>query len=205
MAVIRQQTQVFNKPVGVRRINTGEAELWETIKAEADEFTRRAYNDAAENAQKVGGEMGMAADAASITTLDPLTGKPKAMATPEGMGSIAEKAYRNVITQRYEDSIKDEMNIRAQELALKYQYRPEDYATAMSQHIASMSENADGMYKTFIEVHGSKQLASNKLSLQKELRDKVRLDAGNSIIEKSKAAVQTVTDFGKAGNITALE
>ena len=64
MAVIRQQTQVFNKPVGVRRINTGEAELWETIKAEADEFTRRAYNDAAENAQKVGGEMGMAADAA---------------------------------------------------------------------------------------------------------------------------------------------
>ena len=205
MAVIRQQTQVFNKPVGVRRINTGEAELWETIKAEADEYTRRAYNDAAENAQKVGGEMGMAADAASITTLDPLTGKPKAMATPEGMGSIAEKAYRNVITQRYEDSIKDEMNIRAQELALKYQYRPEDYATAMSQHIASMSENADGMYKTFIEVHGSKQLASNKLSLQKELRDKVRLDAGNSIIEKSKAAVQTVTDFGKAGNITALE
>ena len=205
MAVIRQQTQVFNKPVGVRRINTGEAELWETIKAEADEFTRRAYNDAAENAQKVGGEMGMAADAASITTLDPLTGKPKAMATPEGMGSIAEKAYRNVITQRYEDSIKDEMSIRAQELALRYQYKPEEYATAMSQHIASMSENADGMYKTFIEVHGSKQLASNKLSLQKELRDKVRLDAGNSIIEKSKAAVQTVTDFGKAGNITALE
>lgn len=205
MAVIRQQTQVFNKPVGVRRINTGEAELWETIKDQADEFTRRAYNDAAENAQRVGGEMAMGADESSITTLDPLTGKPKAMATPEGMGSIAEKAYRNVITQRYEDSIKDEMNIRAQELALKYQYKPEDYAVAMSQHIAAMSENADGMYKTFIEVHGSKQLASNKLSLQKELRDKVRLDAGNSIIEKSKAAVQTVTDFGKAGNITALE
>mgnify|MGYP000547584139 CR=1 FL=1 len=31
MAVIRQQTQVFNKPVGVRRINTGEAELWEQV------------------------------------------------------------------------------------------------------------------------------------------------------------------------------
>jgi hypothetical protein len=205
MAVIRQQTQVFNKPVGVRRINTGEAELWETIKKQADEFTRRAYNDAAENAQKVGGEMAMGADVSSITTLDPLTGRPKAMETPEGMGSIAEKAYRNVITQRYEDSIKDEMNIRAQELALRYQYKPEEYAVAMSQHIASMAENADGMYKTFIEVHGSKQLASNKLSLQKELRDKVRLDAGNSIIQKSKAAVQTVTDFGKAGNITALE
>ena len=204
MAVIRQQAQVFNKPVGVRRINTGEAELWETIKAEADEFTRRAYNDAAENAQTVGGEIAMGVDTNSITTLDPLTGKPKAMATPEGMGSIAEKAYRNVITQRYEDSIKDEMNIRAQELALKYQYRPEDYAVAMSQHIASMSENADGMYKTFIEVHGSKQLASNKLSLQTELRDKVRLDAGNSIIKKGTTAIQTVTDYGKAGNFVEM-
>ena len=83
MAVIRQQTQVFNKPVGVRRINTGEAELWETIKAEADEFTRRAYNDAAENAQTVGAETAMGVDVSSITTLDPLTGRPKAMATPE--------------------------------------------------------------------------------------------------------------------------
>ena len=204
MAVIRQQTQVFNKPVGIRRINTGEAELWETIKAEADEFSRRAYNDAAENAQTVGAETAMGVEVSSITTLDPLTGRPKAMATPEGMGSIAEKAYRNVITQRYEDSIKDEMNIRAQELALKYQYKPEDYAVAMSQHIASMSENADGMYKTFIQVHGSKQLASNKLSLQKELRDKVRLDAGNSIIKKGTAAVETVTDYGKAGNFEEM-
>jgi len=204
MAVIRQQTQVFNKPVGVRRINTGEAELWETIKAEADEFTRRAYNDAAENAQTVGAETAMGVDVSSITTLDPLTGRPKAMATPEGMGSIAEKAYRNVITQRYEDSIKDEMNIRAQELALRYQYKPEEYAVAMSQHIAAMSENADGMYKTFIEVHGSKQLASNKLSLQKELRDKVRLDAGNSIIKKGTAAVEAVTDYGKAGNLEEM-
>ncbi len=204
MAVIRQQTQVFNKPVGVRRINTGEAELWETIKAEADEFTRRAYNDAAENAQTVGAETAMGVDVSSITTLDPLTGRPKAMVTPEGMGSIAEKAYRNVITQRYEDSIKDEMNIRAQELALRYQYKPEEYAVAMSQHIASMAENADGMYKTFIEVHGSKQLASNKLSLQTELRDKVRLDAGNSIIKKGTAAVEVVTDYGKAGNFEEM-
>ena len=38
MAVIRQKTQVFNKPVGVRRINTGEAEMWEQISQQADQL-----------------------------------------------------------------------------------------------------------------------------------------------------------------------
>ena len=74
MAVIRQQTQVFNKPVGVRRVNTGEAELWETIRAEANEFTRRAYNDAAQNAQKVGAEIAEGVELEGITTLNPITG-----------------------------------------------------------------------------------------------------------------------------------
>tara|TARA_R110000787_G_scaffold105458_2_gene212865 strand:- start:43 stop:3213 length:3171 start_codon:yes stop_codon:yes gene_type:complete len=205
MAVIRQQTQVFNKPVGVRRINTGEAELWETIKAEADEFTRRAYNDAAEKAQTTGAETALGVDLEGITTIDPLTGKPKAIVAPKGMGSIAQKAYQNVITQRYEDSIKDEMSIRAAEIALKYQYKPEEYATAMSQHIAAMSENADGMYASFIRDYGGKQLASNKLSLQTELREKVRTDAGNSIILKGKASVQSITDLGFARNIVDME
>ena len=205
MAVIRQQTQVFNKPVGIRRINTGEAELWETIKAEADEFSRRAYNDAAEKAQTTGAETALGVDLEGITTIDPLTGKPKAIVAPKGMGSIAQKAYQNVITQRYEDSIKDEMSIRAAEIALKYQYKPEEYATAMSQHIAAMSENADGMYASFIRDYGGKQLAANKLSLQTELREKVRTDAGNSIILKGKASVQSITDLGFARNIVDME
>ena len=54
MAVIRQQTQVFNKPVGVRRINTGEAELWEQVAATADEFRNRAYKKAAVDAEQAG-------------------------------------------------------------------------------------------------------------------------------------------------------
>ena len=205
MAVIRQQTQVFNKPVGVRRVDTGEAELWQAIKTQADEFSRRAYNDAAEKAQTRGAEAALGINLNNVTTLDPITGKPKALETPEGMGSIAEKAYKNVIIQRYEDSIKDEMSIRASELALKYEYNPEGYATAMSQHIAAMAENADGMYGTFIRDYGAKNLASNKLALQTNLRSKVRSNAGNSIISKGKAAVQTISDLGFARDVAGME
>ena len=31
MAVVRQTQRVFNKPIGVTRMNTGEAELWQTV------------------------------------------------------------------------------------------------------------------------------------------------------------------------------
>ncbi len=59
MAVIRQQTQVFNKPVGVRRIDTGEAELWEQVAATANEFSERAYKKDVIAARQAGAEEAM--------------------------------------------------------------------------------------------------------------------------------------------------
>jgi len=170
MAVIRQQTQVFNKPVGVRRINTGEAELWETIKAEADEFTRRAYNDAAENAQKVGKETALGVDIDTVTTINPITGKPEAFDSPEGFGKFATDAYQKVITARYQDSIDTEMDVKAKELGLKYEFDPKGYETAMSQYISSMAENAEGSYKQYIAATGAKKLAYEKLNVQNRTR-----------------------------------
>ena len=184
MAVIRQQTQVFNKPVGVRRINTGEAELWETIKAEADEFTRRAYNDAAQNAQKVGAEIAEGVELEGITTLNPITGKPEAFEAPEGMGKFAIDAYQKVINARYEDSISTEMDIKARELGAKYEYDPKGYETAMSQYISAMAENAEGQYKQYITTTGSKKLAYEKLNVQDRTRKHHRLLETEYIIQK---------------------
>lgn len=184
MAVIRQQTQVFNKPVGVRRINTGEAELWETIRAEANEFTRRAYNDAAQNAQKVGAEIAEGVELEGITTLNPITGKPEAFEAPEGMGKFAIDAYQKVINARYEDSISTEMEIKARELGVKYEYDPKGYETAMSQYISAMAENAEGQYKQYITTTGSKKLAYEKLNVQDRTRKHHRLLETEYIIKK---------------------
>ena len=76
MAVIRQQTQVFNKPVGVRRVNTGEAELWEQVAAQADEFRNRAYKKAAVEAEQAGKMKAMSVDSGDIVAIDPETNQP---------------------------------------------------------------------------------------------------------------------------------
>mgnify|MGYP003634306010 FL=1 len=170
MAVIRQRTQVFNKPVGVRRVNTGEPELWESIKSEADEFTRRAYNKAAENAQKVGSETALGVDVESIKTINPITGKPEAFDAPEGFGKLAIDAYQKVITARYQDSISTEMEVKARELGIKYEYDSKGYEIAMSQYISSMAENAEGSYKQFVTTTGTEKLAYEKLNIQTRTR-----------------------------------
>jgi len=211
MAVIRQQTQVFNKPVGVRRVNTGEAELWETIKNQADEFTRRAYNDAAENAQKVGAEIAEGVELEGITTLNPITGKPEAFEAPEGMGKFAIDAYQKVINARYEDSISTEMDIKARELGAKYEFDPKGYETAMSQYIQSMAENAEGQYKQYITTTGTEKLAYEKLNVQDRTRKHFRrLETENIAkqLDLAKSRVYNVAlngNFEKANNITARE
>jgi len=200
MAVIRQQTQVFNKPVGVRRINTGEAELWQTIKAEADEFSRRAYIDAAEKAKKIGAQTAFDVEAMGITTIDPTTGKPQAFEAPEGYGKFAQEAYQNVITQRYESSISDEMQARARDLSVNYEYDPEGYAQAMSKYIADMSENAEGMYKNIIIDEGRKRLGAEKHTIEVRTRARYRQEAGNSIVQAAIASSENAYDAASVGN-----
>tara|TARA_R110001632_G_scaffold182150_1_gene302198 strand:+ start:924 stop:3905 length:2982 start_codon:yes stop_codon:yes gene_type:complete len=200
MAVIRQQTQVFNKPVGVRRINTGEAELWETIKAEADEFSKRAYLNAAEKAKKTGAQTALDVETMGITTIDPTTGKPQAFEAPEGYGKFAQEAYQNVITQRYESSISDEMQSRARDLSVKYEYDPEGYSQAMSKYIADMSENAEGMYKNIIVDEGRKRLGAEKHTIEVRTRARYRQEAGNSIIESATQSSERAFDAASVGN-----
>lgn len=200
MAVIRQQTQVFNKPVGVRRINTGEAELWETIKAEADEFSRRAYINAAEKAKKTGAQTALDVETMGITTIDPSTGKPMAFEAPEGYGKFAQEAYQNVITQRYESSISEEMQARARDLSVNYEYDPEGYAQAMSKYIADMSENAEGMYKNIIIDEGKKRLGAEKHTIEVRTRARYRQEAGNSIVKAAIASSENAYDAASAGN-----
>ncbi len=200
MAVIRQQTQVFNKPVGVRRIDTGEVELWETIKAEADEFSKRAYLNAVEKAKKTGAQTALDVETMGITTIDPTTGKPQAFEAPEGYGKFAQEAYQNVITQRYESSISDEMQARARDLSVKYEYDPEGYSQAMSKYIADMSENAEGMYKNVIVDEGRKRLGAEKHAIEVRTRARYRQEAGNSIIESANLSSERAFDAASVGN-----
>lgn len=200
MAVIRQRTQVFNKPVGVRRINTGEAEMWEQVSQQADMVGQEMYRRAAIKAQEVGADNALAIENLNITTIDPLTGKPEAFSAPDGFGEIATAAYQDVITQRFEDSINTELQVASAQMSMKYEFDPQGFDTAMSQRIAAMSENAQGKFKTSIKINGAKRLALEKLNIQMRTRTKHRSDAAQSILVSAASNTSAIYDAALAGD-----
>ena len=181
MAVIRQRTQIFNQPVGVVRADAGAASVGQAISQAAGTMANLAFRDAARAAEKKGVDVALAAEQEKLTTIDPTTGKPEAYKAPQGFGQIAAEAYQRVIDQRFEDSINTEMQLKAKELALKYQFAPESYDEAMSDYIGQMSNNSGGKYEAYIESTGAKYLALTKLNIQEKVVARARANASSQL------------------------
>ena len=205
MAVIRQRTQVFNQPVGVVRADAGSRDIGTAISNVASTFQQIAFREAAEDAQKKGIEIAEAVEEKKLRTINPETGKPEAFKAPKGFGRIASAAYQSVIDKRYEDSIDTELRVKAQEIALKYQYDPESYNEVMSNYIGQMANGAEGKYKTFVETTGAKFLALTKLNIQENVAKRARQNAADSIISGINTSQDDAYSIARAGGFIARE
>ena len=167
MAVIRQQTQVFNKPVGVRRINTGEAELWEQVAASADEFRRRAFEKAALEAKQAGAMKGMSVASGEIAAIDPETNQPVAFKAPANTGSIYSSAYQDVITRRFEESVNTELKAQGSYYA-KNATSADEYKIAISGHVGNMIKAGgdDTYFSRYIEETGQAYVDSTYVAMK---------------------------------------
>jgi hypothetical protein len=199
MAVIRQRTQVFNQPVGVVRASAGAQEVGNAISRAAGTMAQLAFQEAADDAQKKGIEFAQAVEEKGLRTINPETGKPEAYKAPSAFGKIATESYQRVIDKRFEDSINTELRLKAQEIALKYQFAPEAYDEVMSNYISEMSENAQGKYKAYIETTGTKYLALTKLNIQERAIARARENAAASIGVSVDAGADNAYTIARAG------
>ena len=205
MAVIRERTRVFNQPVGVVRADAGSADIGRAVSNVAATFQQIAFREAAEDAQKKGIEIAEAVEEKKLRTINPETGKPEAFKAPKGFGRIASAAYQSVIDKRYEDSIGTELRVKAQEIALKYQYDPESYDEVMSNYIGQMANGAEGKYKTFVETTGAKFLALTKLNIQERVASRSRQNAAGSILTGISTSQDDAYSVARAGGFIARE
>lgn len=185
MAIVRQRTKVFNKPVGVVRSNVGSQQIGNAINQAASQIQRAAFQEASVLAEKKGIDFAKAIDSGDFKTTDPVTGETTSFISPEKappeFGSIAASAYQRVIDNRYENSINKELKLKATEVALKYPLDPDAYKEVMSDYIANLSEGSIDKYKEFIKETGQNWLASTELDIKKQVFEKSRIDASNSI------------------------
>lgn len=199
MAVIRQQRQVFNKSIGVVRANAGAEQVGQSIAAAADKMANIQFAKAAQDAKKKGIEVAEALEESRITTIDPITKKPEAFKAPEGFGRIAADAYQRVVDGRFEDSIKSEIQLKAQEIALKYEYNPSGYEAAFQNYLGEMSLNASGKYKVFIETNGSDYLRSTKLNITQKTMARARQQLSEKLATRIETGLEGLRNNAASG------
>ena len=176
MAVIRQRQQVFSKPIGVTRMDTGEADLWKTVKAGADQLTSIAFREGQTIAEETGREAGLGAPMNEVLGVNPESGKVEPVSAPQGFGSIARRAYEKVVDARFMDEADSRLRLKAKELASKYKRSPTEFANQMSSFIAESAEKtADGKYKNIILDNGKKYLSDMHINLMDQARSRARV------------------------------
>ena len=200
MAVIRQRQQVFSKPIGVTRMDTGEADLWRTVKAGADELTSVAFKEGARIAEETATKQGNDLALSAITTIDPVTGEPEAFSQVEGQGSIAAAAFRRVVDARYMDNVDNNIRTKAAEYALKYE-SPAAYEEQMSKYIADVVEQTgvEGKYANIIMDKGTEYLKSTKINLMQKARARYRTDQSDYLLVKAMQDSSRLYDLATQG------
>ena len=198
MPVLRQKRTVTNAPIGVARINTGEAELWETIRANAKNVASTAFTNLKKESLNEAQELALNEDIDKVRTINPTTGKLEALEL-YNMNSDARVAYKRIIDSRFEKSISDEIQLKSKEFALINKISPQAYEEKFSQYLAGMVNNApEGMYKGMIEEAGTFYLASTKMNLTETRRKE-------ALVEQNDFIISEITQISDKLSITLLE
>ena len=140
MAVIRQRTQVFNRPFGVVRGDAGGARVGAAIAEVASTVSDIAYREAARYAQETGKKAGLAIRTSDVTAIDPKTNMPVAYKPPSNFCGIAAEAYQSMIDRRFEDSVLTELQTKGAEFA--------DKASNSAQYLELMTNYVEEMYNS---------------------------------------------------------
>ena len=193
MPVLRQKRTVTNAPIGVARINTGEAELWETIRANAKNVASTAFTNLKKESLNEAQELALNEDIDKVRTINPTTGKLEALEL-YNMNSDARVAYKRIIDSRFEKSISDEIQLKSKEFALINKISPQEYEKKFSQYLAGMVNNApDGMYKGMIEEAGTFYLASTKMNLTETRRKEALIEHADFISSEINKNIETLS------------
>ena len=205
MSFIKQKQNVTLSPIGVRSFDTGAQNVWNTVSAVADEFQQIALQDAIAKGREEAENAAYAVNASSFKTFD-TDGNPIALKVPEEYGRIRRDVYLNIVNQRYDQIVAQNIRQKSREFAFKYP-DPTAYNNMMEGFVNSTYGAAEGRFKETVFRASSEEVAETKLTLQiaqeKARVEQVKLDAQLNYInevEELTANLRSGVYYGKNGN-----
>jgi len=198
MPVVRQTQRVFNKPIGVTRMNTGEAELWQTVSNAASTINNIAmdYEKTIGVSQAQEAALGVARD--DVISIDPSTGKPVALKIAEQYGSIRSRAFTDIINRRFQESISNEITTKGIDYATKYP-SSSAFNQEMSRYVQDLVDSSDGMYSEFIQETGTVYIAKATKTLQSAERTAAKKSATRAADFSKQSLIRKAKEHSAAG------
>ena len=213
MGVIRTQRQVGSiGPVGVVRSRS--SGQFQRIAAATNKLTELAVGEMGRQAAKRGKELAEQESVSRITTLDPITNKPEALSwigDNNFVGRVGKEAYEETIAKRFQFEIDNKLKIKANELAIKYQFKDggsELFKEQMHQYIDNMATASEATgYSNYIMQSGVSLVTTTSLNMmdkefQREFAKTTAILASG--IDESTDAIETLASqgaFDQAKNI----
>lgn len=203
MAIIRERRQFSAGPIGVVRASSAGEIVGQGISNFAGTVGGIMYQEAAKKAKKVGAETALGAEREDIITIDPSTGKPVAYEVPDTFGAIAADAYQNVVLDRFQSSINEEIKLKAKELASKYE-DPQTFSAMLGDYVSAMAGSSEGMFEEYITNTGESYRRSTEANLVAAKVAKERAAAAQSVLTNNNQANEQAYDLGAAGDIEGV-
>ena len=197
MSVIKQsdRPQFFNQRIGINRFDTNSQEPWEAISNAAGNVASIAIKKLYDNALESGETKGQAAN----LIITDAGGAPKALTPPKNLSPTEQKAYQNIVNQRYLFNINNALKNKSLELKTKHPYDVNAFSKAFSTF-------ADGLAKSSGEKWGGRvndiainMLAMNKLDIESSTSTKIFEETKENSINDIKGLIGQVSEYAKMG------
>ena len=209
MGVIREKRQSGGiGPIGTVNLNTGGVEKYNSIAKAANSMFEIALNEMSRSSAKEGADRAAAASSSQITTVNPITGRPEALDDFNAdmfLGRTAGEAYERVITDRFNNEISNDIKVKANELATKYQDDPNNIqivTESLGEYVKNLAFGSERngkatLFTNFIEDNGKVEIANAKMTLTKLNHQRQKEQLANDLLEANQSDLITAYDAGK--------
>lgn len=197
MPIIRQQTQVFNKPIGVSRFDTGADEVYQAVSNFSDTVGRIAFQEGSRVAEERGKEK------AQSLTPDQVTELSKRKEVIRGVQTIEQEAFNQSLDRRFVNQISNDIQLESKRIAMDYP-DPVSYEQQFGRYLNDLSEGTNDRFKGVVSEVAKYEMADTKLDLVSKARTEARNDQAFNIGMQVDDAAEKANVSGIDGNDIAV-
>tara|TARA_R110002051_G_scaffold43141_1_gene87856 strand:- start:2146 stop:6645 length:4500 start_codon:yes stop_codon:yes gene_type:complete len=205
--VVKQQYRSSIGNIGIARQSQAGQITAEAIVRGADTFSGILFERAEADAKQAGAEMAQSASTQDIYGIDENGQRDPLRALKDGNfftmgGRIQQEAYKNVVTQRFNNKVELDMRDNSARISTEVMglFNPAvEFERRFSDYISKVGNSVDAPYKSFVTDTGSLWLSQRRASLAEQQKRKQLADIKAAALKRHQENLETALTLGASG------